>query len=309
MKKVVALLGCICILLSAGCMTPLPKQTDGAISVTDTTGHVATLPVSPKKVVVLAPTLAEMYHAVGGDITAMAYVKGRVYPDYITHTEYVGVPYHVNVESLVAQKPDLVIGLNALHSRFTDILAQNHIPYLLFDIATYDDVKETITTMADVAGQKEKGEKILSEMDQRMEETEKKYAKPGITYAAVHGTGQGLFLEAKGSIVCDVADRLGFQNAFPEITMKDIGDKPPFSIEELAVRNPDVIFLTTMVHQGSEEEIFAKSLLTQPAWKEMKAVKNHKVYLLPQNLFLSTPGIDYPKALEYMAERVEGKIT
>ena len=39
----------------------------------------------------------------------------------------------------------------------------------------------------------------------------------------------------------------------------------------------------------------------QPAWAGLEAVQTGRVYFLPQNLFLSSPGIHYPEALEIMA--------
>ena len=60
------------------------------------------------------------------------------------------------------------------------------------------------------------------------------------------------------------------------------------------------IFLTTMMLPGKEEEAF-KVFFEQPAWADLKAVQTGRVYFLPQNLFLSSPGIHYPEALEIMA--------
>lgn len=62
-----------------------------------------------------------------------------------------------------------------------------------------------------------------------------------------------------------------------------------------------------MVMPGQQQEAFRNSLLSQPAWAKMRAVKEGHVYFLPQNLFLSSPGMDYPKALSYMAHLVYGE--
>ena len=59
-----------------------------------------------------------------------------------------------------------------------------------------------------------------------------------------------------------------------------------------------------MVMPGQQEGAFRKALLEQPAWGQLKAVKEGRVYFLPQKLFLSSPGMDYPEALRYMAHVV-----
>lgn len=308
MKKYIVLLCGLFLLVAAGCASPLPAtHPESAMVVTDSMNHEERMQEPPKRVVILSPTLADMYHAVGGEFIGISYMPGRPYPDYVMNATSVGLPHTINMEKLIGLKPDMVIGMTALHGKYKDVLSQNHIPYLFFKVATYDDVKETLRTMAQVAGKEKEGGVLLSDMDRRMEEVAKAYDHTGMTYAAIHGTGQGVSLEAKGSIVCDVADRLGMQNVFSELSMKDISDKPPFSMEELAVRDPDVLFLTTMVAKGEEEAVFEKALLSQPAFRHMKAVKNHRVYFLPQTLFLSSPGASYPDALAYMGKTLKEK--
>lgn len=43
---------------------------------------------------------------------------------------------------------------------------------------------------------------------------------------------------------------------------------------------------------------------SNPAWQTLPAVKAQKVYFLPQELFLLSPGIHYPEAVETMAKLV-----
>jgi iron complex transport system substrate-binding protein len=41
-----------------------------------------------------------------------------------------------------------------------------------------------------------------------------------------------------------------------------------------------------------------------PAWQSIPAVRDKKVYYLPQELFLLSPGIHYPEAVAEMAKCV-----
>ena len=43
---------------------------------------------------------------------------------------------------------------------------------------------------------------------------------------------------------------------------------------------------------------------SNPAWASLEAVRNNKVYLLPERLFLLNPGLHYPDAVKYMAKTV-----
>lgn len=309
MKKYKALLVGICLslLFTSGCgMTSLSPKENPAFSITDSIGHEEKMVSTPTRVVFLIPSLAEIYHAVGGDVAGIAATEEYKKPDYLEKSTPVGLPYLVNIEKVLSVKPDMVVGLNGLHNRYEEAFRQNHIPYLFFNLSTYDDVKNTVEKLAYLRGKEKEGDKVIREMEKRMEKSVASYDGKNFTYAALHGTAQGITLEVKGSIICDVASRLGLADVFSELSMKDIGSKPPFSLEELAVRNPDVIFLTTMVRPGKEKEIL-ENLATQPAWQGLTAVKKRRVYLLPQSLFLASPGMNYSEAVDYLRGELENQ--
>lgn len=43
---------------------------------------------------------------------------------------------------------------------------------------------------------------------------------------------------------------------------------------------------------------------SSPAWQTLSAVRQKRVYVLPENLFLLNPGLNYPEAVAYMAKAV-----
>ena len=48
------------------------------------------------------------------------------------------------------------------------------------------------------------------------------------------------------------------------------------------------------------EAMFTES----PAWQSVGAIRDGRVYYLPQELFLFSPGIEYPAAVKYMARLI-----
>ena len=58
---------------------------------------------------------------------------------------------------------------------------------------------------------------------------------------------------------------------------------------------------------GKMEEIkknMEKTIAESPAWQSIPAIKQGKLYYLPQDLFLLSPGIHYPEAFEMMAKLI-----
>lgn len=291
----------------SGCAPAAQKEGATFLMVKDSAGQVVRLDKKPSRVVLLTPSLAEIYHAVGGDFIAMAGSPGRKAPSYAQGKPSVGLSYHVDMETLVSLKPDLVVGLHGLNNTLSQGMAQNHIPFLLLSLSTYDDVKRAVSLLSDVAGEPEKGKTVAEDLDRRMQQYIQGVQKKPFSFAIIHGTGKSLTIETKGSIACDAAERLGMVNVFDGLSMKDIGHMPPFSMEQLAMKDPDIIFLTTMVMPGKEAEVFTATIMAHPAWSKLRAVKNNRVYFLPQDGFLKSPGIHYPEAVQFMAERVYGK--
>ena len=76
----------------------------------------------------------------------------------------------------------------------------------------------------------------------------------------------------------------------------------PYSLEQLSADDPEIIFVVTM---GKAEEINKKmdeQMRDNPAWANIQAVKNNRVYFLPSDLFLMNPGVNTPKAMNQLLD-------
>ena len=112
-------------------------------------------------------------------------------------------------------------------------------------------------------------------------------------------------MQLDGSIAGNIANILGWENTAAGMPALDKNpDAAPYSMETLVVQNPDIIFVTSMGEEAeiraSMEAMFAES----PAWQSVSAVRDGRVYYLPQEMFLFSPGIEYPAAVKYMARLV-----
>ena len=102
---------------------------------------------------------------------------------------------------------------------------------------------------------------------------------------------------------------LGWENAASGITpLEKNPDAAPYSMETLVAQNPEILFVTSM---GNLKEIQAgmdEMMQSNPAWQSVEAVRENRIYYLPQELFLLSPGIHYPEAVETMAKCVYPKV-
>ncbi|NWM98548.1 ABC transporter substrate-binding protein, partial [Escherichia coli] len=78
------------------------------ISVRDDTGAVIKLAAPAKRIVSLAPHVTELLYAVGAGSQTIAAVEYSDYPEEAKQLPRVGGYSRVDIEAVVAQKPDLV---------------------------------------------------------------------------------------------------------------------------------------------------------------------------------------------------------
>jgi iron complex transport system substrate-binding protein len=112
-------------------------------------------------------------------------------------------------------------------------------------------------------------------------------------------------VELDNSIAGNAAKMLGFVNIAQGTTaIQGKPEKAPYSIEVLVEKDPEIIFITSMGAQDKIEKRLKADVQGNPAYSALTAVKNNKVYILPEDLFLTPPGLRYPDAVELMAKDV-----
>ena len=273
---------------------------------TDVRGKTVTLTKKPERIVLLSPSMLGIMEAVGGDYVAWAETGNDRVTERAKDKPKVGHLAHPNAEAIVAANPDLVIGYGKLHGKLAQVLEANHIPVYLLNLTNYDDVCEAIRLCGAVSGNNERAAAVQQELARRMQQEIVKAPREPVRVAILFGTSQAVTLDYETSIASDVARRLGFTDVFAGRGQTESARLAPFSLEALAAADPDVILLRSMARHGESDGIFDKALLDQPAWATLRAVRNGRVYRLPQELFTSNPGIDYPKSVRYMADIVGG---
>ncbi|WP_432647320.1 ABC transporter substrate-binding protein [Mitsuokella sp.] len=268
----------------------------------DAMGRDVVLAKKPERIVVTSASFLEPLHEVGGDVVGRPDSKTKM-PDYAKDKMSVGKVYQIDVEKVLACEPDLVIVNKGMNEKLVNTLEENGIKTVVLDMKSYDDVKDEIRAMAKITGEEQKGEDLIASMNQKIADIKAKIPADKHRVSIIHSTNQGLTIQLDGSIAGCTAKMLGWDNVASGMTpLEKNPDAAPYSMETLVEQNPEVIFVTSM---GKIEEAKAgmdKTMQENPAWQTVEAVKNGRVYYLPQDLFLLSPGIHYPEAVETMAK-------
>ena len=272
--------------------------------ITDDAGRKIILQSKPTRIVVTSASFLEPLNAVGGVIVGRPDSKNKM-PDWAKDLPSVGAVYQIDMERLLSCAPDLVIVNKGMNEKLLPVLEENKIPALVVELKTYADVKRGLRNFAMISGDVESGEKIIADMDAEIKAVVDKVPKKNLRVAILHSTAQGLSVQLDGSIAGSIAKMFGWENVASGMTpLEKNPDAAPYSMETLAEQNPEIIFVTSM---GNIEEIksnMTKAIESNAAWQAIGAIKNNRLYYLPQDLFLLSPGLRYPDAVKTMAELI-----
>lgn len=188
-----------------------------------------------------------------------------VYPES-TYRNYGGV------EEIIAAEPDLVIVAGYNNATSVEMLLSSGIPILRFaNFQSYDHVRDNVRTLAKALGAETKAERWLEAMDQRIARVQDRVAtlpKPRVLYYSLDGSTSG-----PGSLMDETIHLAGGVNVVAAVGTGAYGKISP----ELAISlMPDVILINDWEAEGGKSA--RQLLMDNPAWKDVPAVKNQRVF-------------------------------
>ena len=303
MKYMAFALLAACTLVLTACGAPATQQsTQGSYAtITDDNGRTVSFDKKPERIVVTSASFLEPLYAVGGTVVGRPDSKSKI-PEAAKSATNIGRVYQIDAEKVLALTPDLVILNRGMNEKLVETLAANNVKTLVLDMKSYADVKREIGIFATLTGEKAKGDELIQKMDADIAAVRASIPQEKKRVAIIHSTGQGLSVQLDGSIAGCIANMLGWENTAAGMPALDKNpDAAPYSMETLVAQNPDILFVTSM---GDEAEIRASMeamFADNPAWQTVTAIREGRVYYLPQEMFLFSPGLDYPAAAKYMA--------
>jgi len=183
-----------------------------------------------------------------------------------------------NEEVLMSLEPDLIIVADWLSKRITDIGAITGAKVYFYKTPnSYEEQKKLIRELANLVEEKENGEKLIKNMDDRLKALQNKItknykgAKPRILMYTSFGTTSG-----KNTTFSDMVKLINGVNVVAEAGIDRFKD---ISKEKVIELNPDIIIVPIAKKYDNINKI-SKLFFEDPSFKNVKAIKNKKVYFI-----------------------------
>jgi len=279
-----------CIFLSlclfTGCAQTQTGQTSADTRiVTDQAGREVVIPAEVNRIVTTWRPCTFLVFAVGGQEKLVGVDNGSttapftvgVYPEIKNVTKVGDKKSGINVEAVVATKPDVVcVWAEASKGGIIEQLETQGIPTLVIIPESAEEMKEATLLLGEVLGRTEQAKKIIDYYDdtvamikERLKdvpESERKRVYLAGAYGILSSCGSDFYqhylIEQAGGINVAAELKGGWQSVSPE---------------QLVAWDPDVIIADPYCTESMED-----ALKMDPALKALKAVKNNQLYSFPK---------------------------
>ncbi len=264
MNKLIAALAMTCAVNSAA---------NAAITVRDDDGNPVTLQKPAQRVIAMAPHVTELLFAAGGADRIVGAVTYSDYPEAAKSLPRIGDNRLVDMERVIAMKPDLiVVWMHGSSERQIETLRQLGIPLFHSEPQKLDAIPDSLLRLGQLMGTESVAQPAAAELRQQLDALRKQYANRSPVRMFYQVWDKPLYTLNGAHIVSDAIRLCGGVNIFS--SLKTIA--PIVSIEAVLQEEPEAIF-------GTSEKNYGGVNLWRP-YANLKAVRNDNLFTLDGEL-------------------------
>ncbi len=236
------------------------------------------IPDNPARVVSLAPSITEIVFVLNKGYLLKGVTRFSDYPQKAAIIPKIGSYVNLDLEKIVALKPDLCIAVKDGNPiEIVKRLESFGIPVYAVNPNNLDMVVKTVLEIGNLLNAGETAKKIAGKMSGRIEKIKIKVRKVKHRPSVFFQIGISPVVSVGAGTFCDeVITLAGGRNV-----VKTSAAYPRFSKEQVLALNPEVIIICSMSRQGGFERMKEE----WSRWPGLRAAKNRKIFLVDSNLF------------------------
>ncbi len=244
-----------------------------AITVIDDVGRTVTLPAPARRVISVAPHATELLYAAGGGAAMVGAVSYSDYPEAARALPRVGDNRSLDLERIVALKPDLiVVWRHGNADRQTSQLAALGIPLYFSEPKRLDEVAVSLDKLGLLLGTRAQADRAAADYRQRIAALRARYAaRPPVT-VFLQIWDRPLTTLNGAQIVSDVLRLCGGRNVFAALQPV----APTVSDEAVLAADPEAIVATAQGATASDASL--PSLDRWRRWPSLAAVARGNLF-------------------------------
>lgn len=274
----------------------------GGYTVTDATGKAVVIPAKPKRILGNSASIDTMLLSVvtPDKLTAATDADRDPNISYIAE-DTKAIPLTVpltglSMEIVTEARPDLIVASTYTDGRELDLYRNLGIPVVVIDgPRSIDQVKEDVRIIAAAVGEKERGENVISQMEQGLSEIDSRLAEEKGKKPVVYLVSQMTRYGGPGSMLNELLTRARIDNA---IALAGGVNGQATSPELIIKTDPDMLFVSTdRASDTTGAARYRDDFLANPAIASMRAaghivpVEDRYIYSASQNCVWAIKGL------------------
>ncbi len=297
---------------------------ENSVTFTDDSGRESiTINKNPKKVAILYASHTCLWYEAGGVANGVIGGKSAIelYNEQIGRdiTQDAGMEVLATsssaktwkIENIIATKPDIIICSTAMsgYKTIKDAAENANIPVIAVKYSGLSDYLKWFKVFCNINSKPELWDTVANKTLDKVAETIVNIP----TYKSPKVVSLLASTDGKSKVNCKSTDMGALISELKATNIADKWDKTgkatrlDLNMEALYAENPDIILIQCISSEDLAKEIVERDFSSNPVWKELQAVKNNKVYFMPNNLFHHRPNGKYGEAYAYMADVLYNK--
>ena len=228
---------------------------------------ISPLLAATERVVSLAPSLSEIMLELDADDLLVGVLDGGERPDALAGLPSVGRLGQLEMESLLALQPTLVLlRPDSISQAQREQLVQFGIPVLVAQPTSLAQLSEQFVLIGERVGRGEQGRKLERVFKQGLDQLRRRYHRERPLTVFYQIWNRPLYTLGGQQIISDAIEVCGGRNVFADLQLP----APQVSIESVLSRNPEVI----LAGSGAQ-------LSEWKAWPRLVAVRKAQLWEVP----------------------------
>lgn len=221
----------------------------------------------------------------------------------------IGSSFSPDFEKVLAVGTELLIGDEMFKDKIEKTAKEYGIETFYVNTSTYNSFLTSIEELGKKIGKEKEANDIIKRFKEPLNNT--KDINKDLKVAIIFGTSESNMLATENTYVGSLVQALGVKNIATEIINDSSGNNPlevdsngyiNLNLEQLLKNQPDLILRFGHGNVEEANKAFDKLFSENPAWKNLNAVKNNKIFDLDSNIFGSSANNYVDKALIELGE-------
>lgn len=288
------------------------KEEIDTVTFTDALDREVTVKKNPERVAALIGSFADVWTLAGGTVCASVDDAWDDFDLDLPDAVNLGGAHSPNLELLISANPDFVISSSstAADVEMKEPLENAGITVAYFDVSSFDDYLAMLKVCTDITGREDLYEQNGLNIKKQIDDVKTEFAKeiiPENERTVLILRASSGFVKAKGSegtVLGEILSDLGCIN----IADSDKSLLENLSVESIISRKPYQIFVVVMGDDTEAAKDKLSSVMEEnPAWGELEAVKENRLYFMDKKLFNLKPNARWAESYEQLVEILRKK--